>query len=151
MSALADVRVSLAAWWPASAGCDRLSAGSSPTATDPYADAQGYGMRAGDFCVLLCLNASLNWGPKGVYIGYGGGIGLRAEASVGIGGGYGVLSPTGNVSAECGGFLPWGLSAGMSFTPPGGYATTGYGADSDVRLTSVTTPKFIEEYGWRLR
>lgn len=91
-------------------------------------------MKAGDLCFILCINASLNLGQKGLYFGYGGGFGPRAEASFGVGGGYGSLSPTGNVSAECAVFIPFGISAGANLTPAGGYATIGGGAGGGCSL-----------------
>ena len=98
-----------------------------PSASDPYANAQWYGGFGGTLCLIGCVHASFNWGQNGLYFGYGGGIGIRAEASVGAFGGYGVLAPEGNVSVECAGFLGPGRFAGVNLTPFGAYAGGGFG------------------------
>ncbi len=104
-------------------------------------EAELYLTLAADACYFVCGNVSLNSGGSGLYLGYGGGIGIAQGAGIGIGPGYGQFAQTGNVSVECAGFLPEGMTAGANLSPFGLYATGGYGVGGGCSLNFVNCQK----------
>ncbi|MEI2279575.1 hypothetical protein OHC50_19130 [Paenarthrobacter ilicis] len=90
-----------------------------------------------DICLVGCLTASINFGFTGIYLGLGGGGGLRAGAGISGGAGYGQFGQTGNLSVECAGLLGPGLTGGVNLNPFGGYLTGGWGADLGCSMMAV--------------
>lgn len=93
----------------------------SPMSLTPEEESYGpsgiVSIPVGTFCVIACIGASLNFAHGGLYFGFTRGIGVRAEASIGASAGIGKTLGKDNMSLQCAGFLPYGLSASIDLPP----------------------------------